>query len=294
MVSPGWYQDPSGEQQLRWWDGHAWTSAVHPMATPSPGPGYISPSDALSGALTTHAESAPQSAEPQVYKGQGCTVTLDAHNETITLDHRMGATKALRDVSPWIVPLGSIQALDWKEPKGLRSGYVRLILRGWEQKTPDERSDDVNSFSSGAAKLAPFVARLEHAIRTTSPITWEATPPWVPQTPIAFSAWPHSAESATATSEEDDLLKSKLDALRIELEQSRGATARAEVETTECRAREASVIARLTELEREIDVLRCQKPQNKTAQSTESPELGNAEQAVLEELTSRFHANFVS
>ena len=26
----GWYADPTGAAQLRWWDGHAWTEYVEP------------------------------------------------------------------------------------------------------------------------------------------------------------------------------------------------------------------------------------------------------------------------
>lgn len=26
---PGWYQDPSGQAALRWWNGYAWTSHTH-------------------------------------------------------------------------------------------------------------------------------------------------------------------------------------------------------------------------------------------------------------------------
>ena len=32
----GWYADPTGAAQLRWWDGHAWTQYVEPYeATPA-------------------------------------------------------------------------------------------------------------------------------------------------------------------------------------------------------------------------------------------------------------------
>ena len=34
----GWYADPSGANQLRWWDGHAWTDYVEPYEAPVPTP----------------------------------------------------------------------------------------------------------------------------------------------------------------------------------------------------------------------------------------------------------------
>lgn len=34
----GWYADPSGANQLRWWDGHAWTDYVEPYEAPVPPP----------------------------------------------------------------------------------------------------------------------------------------------------------------------------------------------------------------------------------------------------------------
>ena len=35
---PGWYPDPSGVPQMRWWDGGSWgaQSAPHPPASPTP------------------------------------------------------------------------------------------------------------------------------------------------------------------------------------------------------------------------------------------------------------------
>ena len=34
----GWYADPSGANQLRWWDGHAWTDYVELYEAPVPSP----------------------------------------------------------------------------------------------------------------------------------------------------------------------------------------------------------------------------------------------------------------
>jgi hypothetical protein len=36
MTAAGWYQDPNDANQLRWWDGAAWTANVAPTAAPSP------------------------------------------------------------------------------------------------------------------------------------------------------------------------------------------------------------------------------------------------------------------
>lgn len=32
----GWYADPTGAAQLRWWDGHAWTEYVEPYEAAPP------------------------------------------------------------------------------------------------------------------------------------------------------------------------------------------------------------------------------------------------------------------
>lgn len=28
MTAPGWYPDPVGDYEVRWWDGHAWSASV--------------------------------------------------------------------------------------------------------------------------------------------------------------------------------------------------------------------------------------------------------------------------
>lgn len=33
--APGWYPDPTGSPQTRWWDGSAWTEQTRPLPPPS-------------------------------------------------------------------------------------------------------------------------------------------------------------------------------------------------------------------------------------------------------------------
>ena len=35
---PGWYPDPRGEAEQRYWDGSAWTEQIQPAAAPPPAP----------------------------------------------------------------------------------------------------------------------------------------------------------------------------------------------------------------------------------------------------------------
>jgi hypothetical protein len=36
--TPGWFPDPSGTGQLRWWDGYQWTDTTQPATTVEPSP----------------------------------------------------------------------------------------------------------------------------------------------------------------------------------------------------------------------------------------------------------------
>ena len=40
---PGWFPDPSGQPQLRWWDGAAWTSHTAAPSAPVPSPVRVAP-----------------------------------------------------------------------------------------------------------------------------------------------------------------------------------------------------------------------------------------------------------
>lgn len=66
----GWYPDPNGSAQQRWWNGQSWTNDLAPVAaapaeamaaTPAAEPGY---------AITAPAAYSPQPHAPQAFGGQ--------------------------------------------------------------------------------------------------------------------------------------------------------------------------------------------------------------------------------
>ena len=59
-VPAGWYPDPHGVSELRWWDGQSWTDTVHPPVAPAPTEVPVAP------AVVAPAVVAPTVVEPIV------------------------------------------------------------------------------------------------------------------------------------------------------------------------------------------------------------------------------------
>lgn len=67
--------------------------------------------------------------EPDRFEGASCTATLDTVAQTLTFEHRgWGATKEQKLLSPLVVPLGAIGAVEFEQH--WFNGYFRIVRRG--------------------------------------------------------------------------------------------------------------------------------------------------------------------
>ena len=149
MPPAGWYPDVLDPEQLRWWDGTAWTERVHGRPT-RPGPGAVTlpvPSGPAAhddaplsrrelrsqvGALV-HGE--PDVAGPDYRQQQSAVATLEreeppaASTPEITINPALSASDKLR-VAGGYSPLGEVHPADrtWKYVPYRRSAQT---LPGW-------------------------------------------------------------------------------------------------------------------------------------------------------------------
>lgn len=106
------------------------------------------------------------------YEGMGCTAVLDTNAGIVVLNHQGGVTvpKHKKVSSPWVIPLGAIEDVEFQEKSMMARGWVRFVLIdrvGWSKT----QLEDVNSFFAGKEKVTPFVdvinAARSGAVRTS-------------------------------------------------------------------------------------------------------------------------------
>jgi hypothetical protein len=104
------------------------------------------------------------------YQGDGSKVTLDPEAQTLTFEHTgMRNSKARKRASPWVIPLGAIETIEWREKKGLKAAEFRPILHG-RAGFDDSKLKDLSYLSSSLEKVAQFVEAVEAARSAANPV----------------------------------------------------------------------------------------------------------------------------
>lgn len=140
-----------------------------------------------------------------IYKGTGTVVTFDPDAETVTFVHSgMLALKKKRVASPWVVPVGAIEEIEWRESKGIRGAELRLLLRG--RVGHDALLNGDLSGVVGNDKIGELVASIDAAVQAAEPVHdfgVSATPPQVPSTSVAREKKPSFMDSMNEFAEKN-------------------------------------------------------------------------------------------
>lgn len=134
----GWYPDPSGQLQQRWWTGHIWADRVRPYPGPvgeaPPGyaaAGYAAPGFATQGSAPWaagstgphYAASAPANLPERVGLATRpeCTTAMWAHLSPLLI----GLVVILTVVGFWLALFSFVAPLIFMQTTGQRSQFVR-------------------------------------------------------------------------------------------------------------------------------------------------------------------------
>ncbi|MBH0120020.1 hypothetical protein I0Q12_11035 [Rhodococcus sp. CX] len=104
------------------------------------------------------------------YSGIGSVVTFDDVAGTVTFaDSRWGLPRRQRLESAWVVPVGAIEGISWREATSSRPAEMRLLLRGRVGYHKNSRADP--SYVAGHDRIGDFVAAINSAVQTAEPIS---------------------------------------------------------------------------------------------------------------------------
>jgi hypothetical protein len=170
----GWYDNPSGEGNLRYWNGVNWTDefrekqAFQPAATPPPAaPSGGSASTAAISPVRS-AQTTPQAgAKEIVAQGHNGTAVFDG--DFVTIFRKGFRARMTVGKGDKRVPVHSITAVQWKPPGALVNGFISFTLGGGNERRSKFGSqtrsaiDDENSIVLMKKHVADF-ERLRYAV----------------------------------------------------------------------------------------------------------------------------------
>ena len=123
----GWYADPTGAAQLRWWDGHAWTQYVEPYeATPAydEAPHYAQQEQVAANVPTQEAAEVPPIPSPEEPSYWEDSVPVPSPEETSAWEATPASSMDEAGATP--IPLPDESEPSQETPK--RSGTLKWTL----------------------------------------------------------------------------------------------------------------------------------------------------------------------
>ena len=166
----GWYDNPFGEGNLRYWDGVNWTDQFREKqafqsAAPAPAPAVPSPAEAISpGSPSTNLSGW---CEEIVAQGHNGTAVFDG--DFVTIFRKGFRARMTVGKGDKRIPVHSITAVQWKPPGALVNGFISFTLGGGNERRSKFGSqtrsaiDDENSIVLMKKHVADF-ERLRYAV----------------------------------------------------------------------------------------------------------------------------------
>lgn len=159
-TAAGWYPDPGGSDDVRYWDGSKWAQVTVPRSQFK--------SDPLAGHVLGATPAAPDPTSPSTgiaLTGKGVTGRLHVDQTFVTISRKGAMAKMSYG---WTrgekrIPIDSITAVQFKAPR-LTNGYIQFTLGGGSESRRGvlDATKDENSVLFSASHAREFAAIRDH------------------------------------------------------------------------------------------------------------------------------------
>lgn len=108
---PDWYPDPSGEAELRWWDGSQWTEHTHSFSAPPAAQSQAAQPQTMQPQQTAPAQQPQQTAQAQQPAQAGWQATGDPAYNSANVTADPGTPETPKKKKTWLLVTAGVAAL---------------------------------------------------------------------------------------------------------------------------------------------------------------------------------------